>query len=278
MGAPTAVIHEELFRDSATATGVRGGLDAVGAAEVARFHDEGYLVVEDAFTAAEVRSASNGLTYLMDGGDGGFRGVQYEPSARDRVADLPVEERRALVRKVFSFVDYDPRLKAVSEHPALLAALERIIGEPPVLFQDMALSKPPRVGTEKPWHQDCAYFEFHLDTPVVGVWIALDEATYENGCMHVVPRSHREGAVVHFQRRDWQICDTDVATADNVVVPLKPGGCLFFHGLVHHGTPPNRTDSPRRALQLHYRPEEFVKVTREERLAVFGDEGKDVTC
>ena len=61
-------------------------------------------------------------------------------------------------------------------------------------------------------------------------------------------------------------------------VPLSPGGCLFFHGLVHHGTPPNQTDSLRRALQLHYRPEEIVTSTREEHQAIFGDEGKDVTC
>jgi phytanoyl-CoA hydroxylase len=83
---------------------------------------------------------------------------------------------------------------------------------------------------------------------------------------------------VHFQRRDWQICDTDFVPGSNVVVPLSPGGCLFFHGLVHHGTPPNQTDSLRRALQLHYRPEEIVTSTREEHQAIFGDEGKDVTC
>jgi phytanoyl-CoA hydroxylase len=274
----TAVAPTDLYRESAAAHGLTGGLNAVGDVEAARFHEEGYLVVEDAFDPSEVAQALDGLTYLMDGGDGEFRGVQYEPSMRDAVADLPVEERRTFVRKVFSFVDHDPRLKAMSGHVPLHRALERIIGAPPVLFQDMALSKPPRMGSEKPWHQDCAYFEFHPDTAVVGVWIALDEATYENGCMHVIPRSHRDGPVVHFQRRDWQICDTDVAASSNAVVPLRPGGCLFFHGLVHHGTPPNRTDSPRRALQFHYRPEDIVTVTREERLAVFGDEGKDVTC
>ena len=278
MSAPVEVRHEELFRDSGPAEGVVGGFGAVGQAEVERFHAEGYLVVHDAFDADEVRDALDGLTYLMDGGDGEFRGVQYEPSMREGVADMTVEARRAAVRKVFNFVDHEARLKATSEHAGLLGALERLIGEPPVLFQDMALSKPPHVGSEKPWHQDCAYFDFRHDTPVVAAWIALDEATYENGCMHVVPGSHRKGPIVHFQRRDWQICDTDVATTENVVVTLRPGGCLFFHGLCHHGTPPNSTDSPRRALQLHYRPAEIVKVTREDRLAVFGDEGKDVTC
>jgi phytanoyl-CoA hydroxylase len=278
MDGATAVMSPDLYRESMSATGLTGGFAAVDDAAAARFHAEGYLVVEDAFSSDEMASALEGLTYLMDGADGEFRGVQYEPSMRNQVADLAVEERRAFVRKVFNFVDYDERLKAISEHAGMLGALELLIGKPPTLFQDMALSKPPRLGSEKPWHQDAAYFNFHPDTPVVGAWIALDEATYENGCMHVIPGSHLDGPITHFQRRDWQICDTDVKADANVVAPLQPGGCLFFHGLVHHGTPPNQTDGPRRALQLHYRPEEIVTVTAEERLAVYGDEGKDVTC
>jgi len=273
-----ATTTADLYRRSVAASGLTGGFSAVDDAAAERFHADGYLIVEDAFSSAEIASALEGLTYLMDGADGEFRGVQYEPAMRDAVGDLPVEERRAFVRKVFSFVDYDERLKAIADHAGMLAALERLIGKPPMLFQDMALSKPPRVGSEKPWHQDAAYFNFHPDTPVVGAWIALDEATYDNGCMHVIPGTHRDGPTVHFQRRDWQICDTDVATEANVVAPLAPGGCLFFHGLVHHGTRPNTTDLPRRALQLHYRPEDIVTLTREGRLAIYGDEGKDVTC
>ncbi len=278
MDGATAIASSDLYRNSAAVAGLKGGFAAVDDSAAAQFHDDGYLLIQDAFTADEVASALAGLTHLMDGGDGDFRGVQYEPSARDRIADLPVEERRALVRKVFSFVDHDERLAAIATHAGMLAALERLIGAPPTLFQDMALSKPPRIGTEKPWHQDAAYFNFHPDTPVVGAWIALDEATYENGCMHIIQGTHRGGPTVHFQRRDWQICDTDVAVDANVVAPLQPGGCLLFHGLVHHGTPANHTDSPRRALQLHYRPEEIVTVTHEERLAAYGEAGKGVTC
>ena len=48
-------------------------------------------------------------------------------------------------------------------------------------------------GREKPWHQDKAFFEIDVTSPVVGVWIALDEATPDNGCMHVIPGSHLEG-------------------------------------------------------------------------------------
>ena len=148
----------------------------------------------------------------------------------------------------------------------------------PELFQDQALLKPPLIGREKPWHQDNAYFNLPPETAVVGVWIALDEATPENGCMYVIPGSHRQGPVVHFKRRDWQICDTDVAAADAWTVPLQPGGCLLFQGLLHHGTPPSRSPQRRRALQFLYKPASATQIAAEQRLAIFGSEGKDVTC
>jgi len=96
--------------------------------------------------------------------------------------------------------------------------------------------------------------------------------------MYVIPGSHRAGPVFHFKRRDWQICDTAVAAATAWTVPLRPGGCLFFHGLLHHGTPPSRSPQRRRALQFHYKPSGAAQIAPEQRLAIFGSEGKDVSC
>ena len=138
--------------------------------------------------------------------------------------------------------------------------------------------KPPRIGREKPWHQDMAYFNLPLDTTVVGAWIALDEATVDNGCMMLIPGSHKHGAVIHFHRRDWQICDSEVMNDSAVAVPLEPGSCLLFHGLIHHGSPANRSDKRRRAVQFHYRAASVQTTSDEERLARFGSEGKDVFC
>ncbi len=166
----------------------------------------------------------------------------------------------------------------MAAHAGLLRTLEQMMGEAPELFQDMALVKPPRFGSEKPWHQDCAYFNVPFGTTVVGVWVALDEATPENGCLHIIPGSHNEGPRIHFKRRDWQICDTDVPVARDTMVPLKPGGCLFWHGLLHHGSPVNRSSARRRALQFHYKPGSCEEITTAERMAVYGSEGKEVTC
>ena len=84
--------------------------------------------------------------------------------------------------------------------------------------------------------------------------------------------------MIHFKRRDWQICDTDVPVGRDTMVPLKPGGCLFWHGLTHHGSPVNQSGQRRRALQLHYKPASVGEITTQERMDVYGSEGKEVDC
>ena len=72
--------------------------------------------------------------------------------------------------------------------------------------------------------------------------------------MHMLAGGHKAGARVHFKRRDWQICDTDVDPTGRVAVPMGAGDVLLFDGKLPHGTPINRTDEFRWAVQYHYRP------------------------
>lgn len=250
-------------------------LDSVGEAERAFFHDQGYLAVRRAVSRQRIRAASAAVDSLIDGGDPSFRGVQFEAGGRRQAT---IRRRRLGVRKLMKFVDYHPALKELSEDPDLLGLVSSLMdGQTPRMFQDMALLKPPG-GREKPWHQDMAYFNVSLDTPVIGLWIALDEATAANGALHVIPGSHREGPRNHFSRRDWQICDTDVAPGRDVVVPLPPGGILLWHGLTHHGSPVNHSRRRRRALQFHYRPAAAEETTTEERMQVYGGEVRGAEC
>ena len=63
-----------------------------------------------------------------------------------------------------------------------------------------------------------------------------------------------------------------------MAVPLRPGGLLLFHGLLHHGTPPSRLPRRRRAVQFHYKPAGVGRISGEEHKAIFGADGKDVSC
>src|SRR6266571_1646266 len=132
-------------------------------------------------------------------------------------------------------------VEEAAANPRLMKLLDQLIEPDHRMVQDMALLKPPFHGSEKPWHQDTAYFDWTPLGGILGTWIALDEATVENGCMQVIPGSHLDGPAPHFHVRDCQIADQRVQVERAVAIPLKPGGILFFSGLLHHGTPPNTT-------------------------------------
>lgn len=301
---PLITAHDtDLYRQDAVATNVVEGWTNVEAA-VSHYKDQGYLVVRGGFGKAEVEAARNTLqamTYADDPKCGciAFEGalqqrleqtqVQMNPDGDtvrasfsmgecvDRLPDLPAAERAAYVRKFMDFTSQHPELEALASHPNLLEAIGQLMGGIPVLFQEMAMIKPPK-GREKPWHQDHAYFNFALDTNIVGVWIALEEALPENGCMFILAGAHQRGAQVHFMRRDWQICDSDVQPLKQTAVPMQPGDVLFFDGKLPHGTPINKTNSYRWALQYHYLPKNAVTVENDVRMEAFGSEGKAVSC
>jgi phytanoyl-CoA hydroxylase len=259
-------------------------MEAIGDQEIEHFHEHGWLAVESAFTQKQMDAAEAGFTYLATGQHPSYMGFRFESAVRDRIAELTPNEKMDAIRKLESFMEYEPRLRAIAYDAEFLRMLGLLTGSPGVtMFQDMALSKPPMIGREKPWHQDCAYFNIPPDTPVVGTWIALDDVDVKNGCMHVLDRGHQPGPQNHFDRRDWQICDTNIEELHRsnhpvVAIPLRRGGCLFFKGLLPHGTPPNRSNRRRRALQYHYYPTTTVATCEDDRLAVFGGEGKGAEC
>ncbi len=295
----------ELYRYQRVAEGING-FEAVNEQELARFRQRGYLVVHEAFSMARVEAARRELYRLGTSPRPDCESVYFEGAVRQQLPALkgksvsaprgrrfidlalghtdnhlpPLEPatRMRFVRKFMGFTrEENPALKALAEDPALMRVLGRILGGKPALYQDMALIKPPG-GREKPWHQDRAYFNLTQTSRILGVWIALDHATPENGCMQVIEGGHREGPRVHFMRRDWQICDSDIARLPRVAIPMRAGGCLLFDALLPHGTPANRTDRQRWAVQYHYVAPNSRETGDEDRLAVFGSEGKGVSC
>ena len=280
MATDTADISEDGYNGAydeslyATERIIKPNPGPIDNAVIDRFFDDGCLSVESLFSPTEVHDALDGLERLVREKPPGI-GLQME----HWVKDSPPDDVLDGVRKFAWFSAADPRLESMVWHPEVVRIAQRILGTTEIqMIQDMALLKPPRKGREKPWHQDKAFFHYDLSAPVVGVWIALDPATQSNGCMHVIPGSHKWGPQDHFARRDWQICDDNVKTSQIAAAPLSPGSVLFFDGYLHHGTPDNQTDTRRRALQFHYAPKVIANITEEDRLAVFGAEGRGVEC
>lgn len=248
---------------------------------VARYREDGYLAFAQVLTPEEVREASDGINALvrkfafnealtehvgsrygenMKNGRGllfksrssdfHFQvegGYEARPDRLDELADN--------IRKFQSYTGELPIYDYLANrHPRLRALLEAVLGEGCALYSSMALCKPAAIGSEKPWHQDLAYFAVNRLDGVCGVWIALDRAVVANGCMHVIPGGHRTGPRRHYWSKvDCEITTEEVNPADAVAIELPPGGLMIFDGLLPHETPANRSDLRRRALQFHYR-------------------------
>src|SRR5687768_16492907 len=110
----STLMVEDLYQYTDTASGVNG-FAAVGDDEIATFREQGYLVVHNAFVAADVQHALAGLLDLIEGKNPDFTEVQFEPGFADQAHSYAREKKQDIVRKLFHFVEYDARLKAMSE-------------------------------------------------------------------------------------------------------------------------------------------------------------------
>ena len=189
--AEAARIRETLYRtdESARATINPAFRAELTPADIAQFHDLGYLAMEGLLSPAEVADCKSGLTDVIarrpELGDQIW--VQEEPFFGQGGTDPRTSDPELRVRKLARFVKVDARLAAAAAHPRLSGLLDQLIAPGHRLIQDMALMKPPHKGSEKPWHQDNAYFDWTPLDGILGVWIALDPATVENGCMQIIP-------------------------------------------------------------------------------------------
>jgi chlorinating enzyme len=109
----------------------------------------------------------------------------------------------------------------------------------------------------QPWHQDSVYFPFEPARPITGAWLAVSEATLTNGCLHVLPGSHREPVHEHVSDRRpganygyIEIVDHDMAAA--VPVLMDPGDLLLFDSHLMHRSTDNESDGIRAAMVYHY--------------------------
>jgi len=159
-----------------------------------------------------------------------------------------------LVAKVFN-CHLHGETRRVAGRPDIVDAVEEILGPDLDCFQSQFIFKNPGV-IGQPWHQDSLYFDFTLQ-PQVGVWVALSEATLENGCLWVLPGSHKEPIHRHVRDRRpeankgyLEIVDHDFGK--RVPVTMDAGDVLFFHSFLMHMSTDNVSNSRRAAMVYHY--------------------------
>jgi phytanoyl-CoA hydroxylase len=273
-------------------------------AQLAAYRRDGYLAFENALSPAEVEEACQGLNDIarsyafneavaeyrpMTPGNSNYGGASfrsktskclvqlepgYEPSP-DKLGELELK-----VRKTQSFQDEAPIFNRIyTTHPRIQGVVSSILGKAVELYQTMALVKTAQGGVEKPWHQDNAYFAIENMDQILGTWIALDDATAENGCMHLLVGGHQLGPLKHHHTFDCEIVSGRIDPSAAIPIELKTGGILFFHANLPHQTPINSSPNRRRALQYHYRSSSNALISKEAYNQVFKEaDGTPASC
>lgn len=182
--------------------------------------------------------------------------VGGQPAVSEGVRDLSEHRGRPLEYGLLQKVNLwreDPFFAGLVRRPDVVDRVQRLLGGSVRLFRDHAFYKPAgkRDASKLALHQDNRYW--HLEPPLAGtVWVALDDATVENGCVHYVLGSHRRGRIEHVRAHPDAILVEAVTDEKAVPYPVPAGHALFHHAQVLHGSSANRTIRPRRAYCIVY--------------------------
>ncbi len=148
-----------------------------------------------------------------------------------------------------------------ARHPELTAAVARLCNNTDTLriWHDQIQYKPARNGGPTHWHQDFPLWPILMPGDLVSAWVALDDALIDNGCMWMVPGSHRWGNVPLKSGDSFApLFDPALLPEDAKVkaepVEVKKGEVAFHHCMTWHGSPANKSERPRRAIAVHYMP------------------------
>ena len=153
------------------------------------------------------------------------------------------------VRKLTHLCYFDDLFQSVASKPEIVDVIEDLLGPNIKLYTDQLMMKPRFNGTVTDWHQDAVAWPFFVPQDHVSCWVALDDATVENGCMTVIAGSHKWGPVDGKYKQRFL---SDPELAKSTPVELKAGHCMFHHALNFHRTGANPTPNRRRGLALHY--------------------------
>ncbi|MCB2096094.1 MAG: phytanoyl-CoA dioxygenase family protein [Parvularculaceae bacterium] len=152
--------------------------------------------------------------------------------------------------------DLDPVFSAFSHSTSMETAARAVGFDDPLLLQSMVIMKPPGIGGEVTCHQDSTFLYTDPES-CIGFWLAVDEATLENGCMEFIPGEHRGPLRRVFRRKPGGGTEMADLSADpypearRIAAPAGTGDLVIFSGRTPHMSRANRSARPRMAYTLH---------------------------
>ena len=147
--------------------------------------------------------------------------------------------------------EHDAGLREFATRPEFVALATHLLGPDVDLYWNQSVFKQPEGKKEFPWHQDDGYTPV-TPSPYLTLWLALNDATPENGCISVLPGSHKRGLVAHTPSPIGLVCHSSDDPDQGVQAPVRAGSLLAFQSLTMHKSGANTSSGPRKAYILQY--------------------------
>ena len=215
--------------------------------QVDRFHERGFLRLE-AITSQEEVTALQGVYDRL-----------FEPGAliseRDRLELAGSPDAPPALPQIVNPERYAPQLLETVAYRNATRVAAQLLGDDVKPAGMHAIRKPAKDGAATPWHQDEAYWDPAYEHRGISIWIPLQPATVENGCMQFVPGSHHLGVQPHQlinpDSHGLELVSLELVE-EAVACPLPPGGATIHFSRTLHYAGPNTSTEPRRALIMGF--------------------------
>ena len=224
--------------------------------QISSYRENGFLVIRDFLSKQERNTLLDAVnTAVATMGKSKIAGS----NARDMV------EKDSFYDKVFlqrlNLWKISPLIREMFTSPGLGKMLTRLTGVPALrIWHDQTLQKMPWANATA-WHLDNPYWSFH-SRDAISMWIALDEATIQNGCIYYLPGSHKlarfDNALLNENLSGLFDIYPEFQNIEPVAAEMKAGDVGFHNGLTAHAAGPNMTPRPRRAMTCAFMPDGSV--------------------
>jgi phytanoyl-CoA hydroxylase len=215
--------------------------------QIAYYHENGFLTVENVLSASDV----DNLRSVTDEFVEKSRAITINDAIYDLEPDHSADNPR--LRRLKNPIEHHDIYNQIMRHDAILGIVEQLIGKGLRMNGNKLNLKLPSHSSAVEWHQDWAFYP-HTNDDLLAVGVALDDMTEENGCMLMVPGSHKIDLISHHENGVFVGAVTDPNFNPDTVskVLVKAGGISLHHARTLHASTPNHSEHPRRLLLFQY--------------------------
>ncbi len=220
--------------------------------QIAFYHREGYLAIDQITTSEEVIYLQEAYDRIFEQRVGHDVGDEFDLVGQDKDGQPPK------LPQIVEPRNYASEFRNTQYEANAMAIAKQLLGEGVIQRGSHAIFKPAHYGAHTPWHQDEAYWNPSKNYHSVSIWMPLQEATLENGCMQFIPKSHSLDVLPHHKIGHdpkvigLEVDDGYVEDSMAVACPIPAGGATFHGGRMLHYAGPNPSAVPRRAYILMF--------------------------